>query len=118
MTKERYGTFDKFPSPRVSAIKRVRISSGLNQVEAAKQLKSNLSTYSKWENGISPMHPCIWEYFKQINGIVDMPDEFIELTEDELRARSNREPQEEARIKAWANFNLLLARKSGKDTNP
>lgn len=118
MTKDRYGTFEKFPSPRVSAIKRARISSGLNQVEAAKQLKSNLSTYSKWENGVSPMHQCIWAYFKEVNGIVEMPDEFIELTEDELRARSNRQPHEDAEIKAHINFGRLLARKSGKDIDP
>lgn len=58
----RYGAVPKFPSPGHLSIKYLRESvPGLLQQHAATLVKSNLSTYGKWETGIVPMHPGLWE---------------------------------------------------------
>lgn len=60
--KGRYGAVPKYPSPPAKSIKHLRESvPGLLQQHAAVLVKSNLSTYGKWETGVVPMHPALWE---------------------------------------------------------
>ena len=62
--KERYGTVQKFPNPTQYQIFDLRESIDepkLLQHHAAQLIKSNLSTYQKWESGKVAMHPGLWE---------------------------------------------------------
>ena len=63
--KGRYGAVPKYPSPPAKSIKHLRESvPGLLQQHAAVLVKSNLSTYGKWETGVVPMHPALWSSCK------------------------------------------------------
>ena len=62
---DRYGAVQKYLSPTKKEIKALRETvPELLQHHAAALVRSNLSTYGKWETGTVAMHPGLWELFQ------------------------------------------------------
>ena len=49
------------PAFSPAALKALRKSAGLTQVQAAELIYSTRRTLQDWEAGIAPMHPGLWE---------------------------------------------------------
>lgn len=69
--KLKHRSLEKSPTPEM--IKEARSLSGLTQEEAAEKIRATLRAWQGWEQGVSKMHPGLWDYFLLVTGLCSNP---------------------------------------------